>query len=141
MEASARIAGSDGESLTVRLVEVESVQPGSSGPMNVLLRVGFEFRTFSSEVEVWIEAGEWQQFRLGMVRIERDRDGSVSLRSMSPGELDLTLTVAKGGRTIVLDGLLGHRRGHHSVGLTFSKVDIDVGLLSAFLHDMERLAE
>jgi len=139
MARSASILGSEGESLSIALVDDEPPQPGSSGPGNLQLRVGFESGAFSSSADAWFEAREWQGFLLGLVRVEKERDGTASLHSMSPGEMDLTVAVVKGGRLLVLAGLVGRRSGRHSVALSFSNVEADVGTLNRFLQDLRRL--
>lgn len=122
---------SNGEdSLEIDIVEFGSEQ--ANDDPYVTIRV--QSSGFCGANDLWIQGLEFRNFCGGLIEVEKTRRGQVSLRSISPGELDLTIkSVSSLGHFAVI-GSIGHRvlREHgdidHSVAFGF---EFDPSQLSA----------
>ena len=82
--------GDDSSHVEVAVAEVQPVAPGTpGGDVRLILRV--QRGAFAGAVDVWIDRDGWAQFLDQLVALERNRAGEATLRSVSPGELVLTV--------------------------------------------------
>jgi hypothetical protein len=80
----------NGYFVEVRLVE--RTPPSLPGAGDLRLHVGVAFSSFQGEYdEVWVEAAAFQTYLSELQALEERREGSATLKSMSPDELLLRI--------------------------------------------------
>src|SRR5829696_1218688 len=119
-------------------VEIKVLERGTlQGRNDGDLRLGVSVRsgTFSGSYEqVWVGRDEWSAFVAALARLELQRSGQASLRSMSPDEFELHIRVVdRAGHPVAHGFLSRHQYGHTSQGLMQSRVAFAVEIDSSTL--------
>jgi len=105
--------------LELQLVEIES-DPHAAGDARILIDV--RSSGFCGNNDVWISAESFRAFCSGLVALESSRSGDVTLESLSPNELNLTISSVD---SVGHFGVFG-TTGHHDVrehGSTWHSID------------------
>jgi hypothetical protein len=131
-------------------VHIEVLERGSlDGRNEGDLRLGVSVRTGTfagSYDQVWIAKDEWSSFLGSMRRLERDRSGQASLRSMSPDEFELQLQVVDRAGHLAAHGCLSrYHFGHPSGKSIRSRIEyhmpVDPSLLRELVLSLEGLSQ
>ena len=136
------ILGEATERLDVEVAEVSQNMPGGLGG-DVRLQIRAQIQEFSGAVDAWIDREAWKDFLGQLTQLERDRQGSAALLSMSPGELRLTFRMLDmAGHAGVEGELMCYRyppRGAPSpLRLEFGIIEFDPTLLPSLVDELQR---
>ena len=92
-----RFVDDQNDLLTIELVERSAATPPHDVGGDLLLLVSVRVREFSARTNVWVLLDDWTSFADEMSSLEQCRLGRANLRSMSPGELELTFEASATG--------------------------------------------
>lgn len=99
------IRSSDG---TLRIEAVSPAASESSRPGDVSILVDIQSCGFSGRATVWLGSDDLDGFVRQLETLERARRGTATLRSLSPGALDLQLKSVNARGGMAVEGRLEH---------------------------------
>jgi hypothetical protein len=113
----------------VEVLLVEKAPQGLPGAGDLRLHVRVAFSTFRGEYdEVWVEAPAFRAFLSELQTLEERRQGSATLRSMSPGELLLQVHSTDRAGHMGVTGQLGRWCFAGGDGMSWCQVPFDFAL-------------
>jgi hypothetical protein len=113
----------------VEVLLVERTPQGLPGAGDLRLHVRVAFSTFRGEYDgVWVEAPAFQAFLSELQTLEERRQGSATLRSMSPGELLLQVHSTDRAGHMGATGQLGRWYYAGGGGMSWCQVPFDFAL-------------
>jgi hypothetical protein len=111
-----------GDRLTLTLLERQVGQRAGDTRVRVNARcVGFEGNTFTGSAGVWIDLSDAQTFIAALAALEEARRGSATLKSMSPEQFVLEISVTDSAGHVAAHGFLRrHAPGHRGGQIDFN---------------------
>jgi len=124
--------GDDGVELECSHVE----RPDSLASGDLFVTASVTCGDFRGRTETWIDRRRWSEFLQELAELERMRQGSATLESISPMLLRLTFLAMDHSGHIAIEGLIGVRKGHQVFVLNFSRIEIDPSGLPDILNQL-----
>ena len=106
-------------------VEIDIADSESDNTGDRYLTIKVQSAGFCGANDLWIHGAEFKAFCSGIIAVEEKRQGQVTLKSISPGELDLTIKSVSSLGHFVIVGVTGYevQREHamidHSISFGF----------------------